>query len=121
MPADRRKTREIWITELPFPPEPEVDMAVAEKVARGVAKGAFTRSKNALTSLITREAEDSEILAARNHMVECYFTFMNTSINNKPTFLESYISSLNFLSKGFDSVCCTLQQLCSTFSALYIT
>ena len=33
---------------------------------------AFTRLKVTLTSLIIRGAEDSQLLAAQNHMVECY-------------------------------------------------
>ena len=55
--------------------------APAEKVARGVAKGAFTRAKNALTGLIQREGEDSEILAARNYVVECYNNLEEANTN----------------------------------------
>ena len=34
----KRQMKEVWTTELPFPTELEAAMAVAEKVARGVAK-----------------------------------------------------------------------------------
>ena len=49
--------------------EPETVMvAPAEKVAPGVAKGAFTRAKNALTSYFQNGLEDSVTLAARNQL-----------------------------------------------------
>ena len=47
-------------------------MAVAEKIAQGTARRAFTRNKNGLMSLIQRRVKDSELLAAGNTLVECY-------------------------------------------------
>ena len=52
--------------------EKYADLAAAEKIARGTARRVFTRSKNALTTLIHRRTKASELLVAWNVLVECF-------------------------------------------------
>ena len=64
--------REVWITVLPFPPKPKKKMALTEKITHSTAKRALTRCRSVLTNLIMRRAKDSELLAVRDTLVECF-------------------------------------------------
>ena len=46
---------------------------MAEKYTRRTAKGSFARARNALSSHIQNQAEESIMLAAKTHLDECYF------------------------------------------------
>ena len=47
-------------------------MPVSEKISHSIAKRALTRCWQVLTNLITRKAKESELLAARDTLVECF-------------------------------------------------
>ena len=47
-------------------------MSVLEKIAQIRAKRALTRCRQVITNLIIRRLKDSELLAARDTLVECF-------------------------------------------------